>query len=176
MLRIGETSLHHAAAFCSFLEINPGDHDPFGRISRFHVTTFLTLTDVKATPMPAQPDYLYVGGRGRVFALDKRTGTPMWRTELKSGWFKWGHSFVTLVEGLDRIYAFAYGTVSCLTKDRGEILWQKEIRELKSSLASLAVDAASLGGRASYSPALQQSLHDADQAAAATNSTQHANM
>lgn len=97
--------------------------------------------------MPNQPNspFLFIGGRGRVYALDKVDGSIIWDIKLKSGFFKTGKDFVTLSEGLDFLFAFSYGIAFCIDKYTGNILWQREIKELKHEAASLAVDATLLG-------------------------------
>ncbi|MEM9914664.1 MAG: hypothetical protein AAF911_06870 [Planctomycetota bacterium] len=97
--------------------------------------------------MNRAPDspYLFVGGRSRVFALDKASGTIIWEVELKSGWFKTGNDFVTLSEGLDRLFAFTHGIAFCLDKYSGAIIWDQPINELKHHVASMTVDATVLG-------------------------------
>ncbi len=121
--------------------------------------------------MPTHLEHLYLGGRGRVVALDKRTGDEVWTTDLKVGWFRLGNSFVTLVEGVDHLYAFAYGIAYCLTKNEGLVVWQHKVKELKNSLASLSVDGAVIGPRGTLSPWQQQALLDAQSANAAAVSS-----
>jgi outer membrane protein assembly factor BamB len=96
--------------------------------------------------------YLFVGGKGRVYALLKRTGAIVWDIELKKGGLfgmKGGCDFVTLVEGQSNLFAFAYGTAYCLSKSTGKVMWQSEIKDLKNHIASLAVDANLVGARRS---------------------------
>lgn len=117
--------------------------------------------------MVVQPAYLYLGGRGWVIALDKATGAEIWRTSIKTGWFRLGGSFVNLVEGAEFLFAIYGGHVNCLSKTDGTILWQQGVRDLGSSLISLAVDAGQLGMRGSAAP-LIPTLIAAQQAAAAS--------
>ena len=97
-------------------------------------------------PTPPNSPYLFLAGRGRVYALDKLQGTIVWETHLKPGFFKTDKDFVTLSEGLDFLYAFSYGIAFCIDKYTGKVLWQTEIKHLKHEVASLAVDATVLGG------------------------------
>lgn len=90
--------------------------------------------------------YLFLGGRGRAYALDKLNGSIAWEVQLKTGFFKTGSDFVTLSEGVDFLYAFTYGIAFCLDKYTGKVLWQKPIKELKHYPASMVVDATLLGG------------------------------
>jgi len=99
----------------------------------------------------ASSPYLFIGGKGRVYALLKSNGSTMWELELKRGGFlgmKSGSSFVTLVEGLTHVYAFAYETAFCINKDSGHVAWQYTLKELEGSIASLTVDATLLGAAA----------------------------
>lgn len=84
--------------------------------------------------------HVFVGGRGRVYALDKITGKQRWETELKEGFFKAGNALVSLLETKDRLYAFSYGTLYNLAKDDGRIEWQIHIPHLKNSAGLMAVD------------------------------------
>lgn len=97
------------------------------------------------TNQPNSP-YLFIGGRGRVYALDKSDGSIKWEVELKTGFFKAGSGFVTLSEGVDFLFAFSYGIAFCIDKYTGTILWQTLIKHLKHEVASMAVDATILGG------------------------------
>lgn len=117
--------------------------------------------------MTAQPEFLYLGGRGWVIALDKRTGAEIWRTSIKTGWFRLGGSFVNLVEGAEFLFAIYSGHVNCLSKTDGSILWQQKVRDLGLSLISMAVDAGQLGMRGGSAP-LIPTLIAAQQSAAAS--------
>jgi len=84
--------------------------------------------------------HVFVGGRGRVYALDKTTGQLIWEVELKGGFFKMGNDLVSLLETVDRVYAFSYGTLYRMKKDTGEIEWKTHIPHLKHHAGLLAVD------------------------------------
>jgi outer membrane protein assembly factor BamB len=94
--------------------------------------------------MQIKSQFLYIGGGGRVYALERSTGRKAWETELKTGWFKSGKDFVSLVEGLDHLYAVSYGIVFALHKGSGEILWRQEIPALRYQIATLTIDGAAL--------------------------------
>jgi len=86
--------------------------------------------------------YLFVGGRGCVYALKRDSGQVAWETPLKEGWFKKGRDFVSVIEGLDHLYAVSYGIVFAIDKESGTIIWQSEIRHLRHAVATLAIDGA----------------------------------
>jgi outer membrane protein assembly factor BamB len=88
--------------------------------------------------------YVYIGGAGLIYALDRATGSIVWEVELKTGWIKSGKDFVSLVEGLDHIYAVSYGIVFAIDKMSGRILWQNELKRLKHEIATLTVDGAAV--------------------------------
>lgn len=94
----------------------------------------------------ANSPYLFIGGRGRVYALDKIGGQIVWEIQLKTGFFRTGSDFVTLSEGVDFLFAFTYGIAFCLDKYTGKIVWQTPIKELKHHASSMVVDATLLGG------------------------------
>lgn len=84
--------------------------------------------------------YIFIGGRGRIFALDKMTGNTLWEVQLKDGFLKVGNDLVSLLETRDRLYAFSYGTLYRIKKDTGEIEWKTYIPYLKHHAGLLAVD------------------------------------
>lgn len=75
---------------------------------------------------------LYIGGNGRVFAMDPATCAIRWSLELNPGWFVMGSPFVSLKETERHLFAFAYGTLYKIDKRDGSIVEKSEpIRELK---------------------------------------------
>ena len=83
---------------------------------------------------------IFIGGRGRVYALDKNTGNLLWETKLKDGFFKSGNDLVSLLETDTHLYAFSYGTLYRLIKNSGDVEWQTHIPHLKHYVGLLAVD------------------------------------
>ncbi len=83
---------------------------------------------------------IFVGGRGRVYALDKLSGRQIWEVLLKDGFFKTGNDLVSLLETSDRLYAFSYGTLYRLKKETGDIEWKAHIPHLKHHVGLIAVD------------------------------------
>ena len=76
-------------------------------------------------------DYLFVGIKGHVLALDRGTGAERWRTKLKGG------DFVHLITDGQRLYATTQGEAFCLDGTTGTILWQNPMKGLGLGLASL---------------------------------------
>jgi outer membrane protein assembly factor BamB len=75
--------------------------------------------------------WIYLGIRGQVLALDRATGTEMWRTKVKSG------AVVNLASDDAFLYASAQGEVSCLDPGTGAILWKNPLSGLGLGLVSL---------------------------------------
>ena len=69
----------------------------------------------------------YIGGNGLVVAIDSDGGRVIWQTELKTGWFKLGASFVSLTEDGQFLYAFSYGKLYKLNKNSGKIILESEV-------------------------------------------------
>lgn len=76
-------------------------------------------------------DYLFVGIKGHVLALDRSTGAERWRTKLKGG------EFVHLVTDGQRLYATAQGEAFCLDGTTGAVLWRNPMKGLGLGLASM---------------------------------------
>lgn len=85
-------------------------------------------------------DRIFLGGEGHVFALCRNSGEILWQTELKSGYFKTGRDFVSLLETKKGLFAFSYGTLYRIEPKTGAILWQNKINQLKHSVGILATD------------------------------------
>ena len=76
-------------------------------------------------------DVLYVGMKGNVVALDKRTGQEVWRTKLG------GYDLVNILVEEELIFAYAKGHVYCLSF-KGQVLWDNGMPGLGYSMALLA--------------------------------------
>ena len=85
---------------------------------------------------------IYVGVKAHVVALDKKDGTTLWQTKLKSG-FTSGDRFVTLLVENGRIYAHTHGEVFCLDEATGAVLWNNGLAGLGYETAMLATDGVS---------------------------------
>ncbi len=79
------------------------------------------------------PTYLlYLGIKGTVIAIDRRTGAEQWRTPLK------GMEFVNLFLDDDSLYATVRGEVFCLDPRDGRILWNNPLKGLGWGLITIA--------------------------------------
>jgi outer membrane protein assembly factor BamB len=75
--------------------------------------------------------WVYVGIGGYVVAVDRTTGTEMWRTRLRTG------ALVNLAADDRCLYASAQGQLFCLDPATGAILWKNPLRSLGIGLVSL---------------------------------------
>ena len=109
--------------------------------------------------MPASPrDYLYVGIKRHVLALDASTGDVVWEAELGgSGMSTTG--VITVHAAGGRVFAVHAGEVHCLDAHTGALVWHNELKGYGLGFAALATD----GGR-----------NDISAAAAAARAAQHA--
>ncbi|HLP01844.1 MAG TPA: PQQ-binding-like beta-propeller repeat protein [Opitutaceae bacterium] len=82
-------------------------------------------------------EILYLGTNAHVVAVDKATGSTLWRTKLKGG-FIGNTGFVTLLVQDDRVFAHAGGELFCLDQKTGAVLWNNGLEGLGYELASLA--------------------------------------
>ena len=91
---------------------------------------------------------MYLGIRGTVVALDRRTGAEIWRTPLKGG------DFVNVALDGDSLFATARGEVYCLDPVSGRIRWINPLKGLGWGLITIAgIDIAPM---AQYRAAQQQ--------------------
>ena len=74
---------------------------------------------------------IFTGIRGHVIALDRSTGSEVWRTKLTRT------DFVNLVSDGTYIFAATSGEVYCLDPGTGSILWSNPMRRLGFGLVSL---------------------------------------
>ena len=82
--------------------------------------------------MSKSREAIYVGIRGTVLALDRSSGTEMWRADLKRA------DFVNIVLDGDRVLAATKGELFCLDSTTGKILWNNELRGLGRGLMTVA--------------------------------------
>ena len=69
-------------------------------------------------------DFLLIGIGGHAVAIDRSTGTEIWRTKLK------GSSFVTVSMSKGRVHAGAGGELFCLDASDGTLLWRNPLKGL----------------------------------------------
>ena len=83
--------------------------------------------------MPRDPQTLiFVGIKHSVVALDDRTGTEVWRTDVRSG------DYVTLLWDGEALIAGNAGEVWRLDPRNGQVMWRNEMKGLGRGLVSLA--------------------------------------
>ena len=75
---------------------------------------------------------MYLGVRGTVVALDRRTGAEVWRTPLKGG------DFVNVALDGDSLFATARGEIFCLDPVTGRIRWANPLKGLGWGLITIA--------------------------------------
>jgi outer membrane protein assembly factor BamB len=75
---------------------------------------------------------VYVGIKGTVVALDRSSGTEIWRTSLK------GSDFVNVVLGEGDLLAATKGELFCLDAATGEIRWHNRLSGLGLGLITVA--------------------------------------
>jgi hypothetical protein len=75
---------------------------------------------------------MYLGIRGTVVALDRRTGAELWRTPLKGG------DFVNLAIDGDSLFATARGEIYCLDPITGRVRWNNPLKGLGWGLVTIA--------------------------------------
>ena len=75
---------------------------------------------------------VFVGIRGSVFALNRATGTEVWRTALKGG------DFVNLVLDEGDLFATTKGEIFCLDAASGRIRWNNPMKGMGLGLATIA--------------------------------------
>lgn len=75
---------------------------------------------------------MYLGIRGTVVALDRRTGAEVWRTPLKGG------DFVNVALDGDSLFATARGEIYCLDPITGRIQWANPLKGLGWGLITIA--------------------------------------
>src|ERR1051325_1289333 len=84
---------------------------------------------------PTEP--LYIGVGGYAVAIDRATGTELWRTKLK------GSSFVTVYSDRGGLFAGAKGELFCLDRTAGSILWHNGLSGLGMNVITFSGSAAS---------------------------------
>src|SRR5690242_7243495 len=89
---------------------------------------------------------MYLGIRGTVVALDRRTGAEVWRTLLKGG------DFVNVTLDGDLLFATARGEIFCLDAMTGRIRWNNPLKGLGLGLITIA--------GTDITPMAQQRAHD----------------
>jgi outer membrane protein assembly factor BamB len=71
---------------------------------------------------------IYIGIHGHVLAVDRATGSEVWRTHLA------GSSYVTIQLDGGGLYAGTNGKLYCLDRATGSVLWTNGLRGLGYNL------------------------------------------
>jgi outer membrane protein assembly factor BamB len=100
---------------------------------------------------------VFIGISGCVVALDRSTGTEIWRTQLK------GSDFVNVVVTDGDIFATTKGALFCLDQATGQIRWRNPLKGLGFGLSTVAV----CGATSDQTPVVQKKRRDQAAAAAA---------
>ncbi|EDM25975.1 hypothetical protein LNTAR_19297 [Lentisphaera araneosa HTCC2155] len=77
---------------------------------------------------------LFLGIKGSVVALNKKTGKQIWKTHLKSS------QYVTITQDKEQVYAHTNGELFCLQKKSGKLLWKNGLSGLGYGYASIAIN------------------------------------
>src|SRR5579884_3054019 len=104
--------------------------------------------------MPRTQDFVYIGIKGQVLALDRTTGQQVWAARVKG-------SFVNLVLDGDRLLASGSGELYCLDAITGAQVWHNQLPGMGMGLMSI-VTANAPGGNVANAHA----QIEADEAAA----------
>jgi outer membrane protein assembly factor BamB len=78
------------------------------------------------------PSNIFVGIKGNVLCLDRKTGQVLWESGLR------GTDFVTLLADGDIVLAATRGEISCLEAATGNVLWRNNLPGQGYGLASIA--------------------------------------
>jgi outer membrane protein assembly factor BamB len=105
--------------------------------------------------MPAL-NFVFLGIKGSVIALDDTTGAQIWATRLK------GSDFVNLILTENRLYAATKGEIFSLDPGTGKILWQNPLAGMGRGLACIAAP----GGQPNMTAAVKHKQKQDDAATA----------
>jgi outer membrane protein assembly factor BamB len=102
--------------------------------------------------MPASPhEYLYVGIKRHVLALDASTGDVVWDAELGGVMSTTGVIAVHASGG--RVYASSAGEIHCLDAHTGALVWHNELKGFGVGFASLTTQGGAGDGGAAAAAA-----------------------
>jgi outer membrane protein assembly factor BamB len=107
---------------------------------------------------------VYIGIKGAVVALDRRTGMEVWRTPLKGGVGR-SSSFVSLQRDGDILFAGVGGEIYALDPKSGTLLWHNPLKGLGYGVLSILGDTD--GTTSNALPAAVEELRRQQAAAAA---------
>ena len=95
-------------------------------------------------------DLIFIGIKGSVIALDRRTGERVWATRLK------GCDFVNVLVQDGTVVASCYGEIFCLDPLTGGVRWHNPLKGFGVGLATIAAGDGSGTGNASALAAKRQ--------------------
>ena len=75
---------------------------------------------------------LHLGIGGHLVALDKATGTELWRVKLR------GSGFVTVSFDEASVYGSSYGEIFCLEQTTGQLRWHNKLKGLGTGFVTHA--------------------------------------
>ena len=81
--------------------------------------------------------YLFVGVKKRVLAIDQRTGSIAWQTELEGS--AMGDSFVNVFFDGGNIFAHSKGELFCLNPETGAIKWHNPLEGCGFGIATMGL-------------------------------------
>ncbi len=115
---------------------------------------------------------MYVGIKHHVIAIDRATGTELWRVKLQ-GMRMRAHDFVGLHLDGDDLFATCNGELFCLDPAAGAVRWHNQLTGLGTGVVSILTppDAPDRSAEQSPSMTVAEELHrraQQRQAAAAT--------
>ncbi len=105
----------------------------------------------------SQTNLIFIGIKGTVVALDRATGSEVWRSELK------GKDFVNVVLQDGDLYATTKGELFRLDPATGKIRWQNPLKGLGWGLITIAASG-------SQQPVVMREKGQRDETAAAAAS------
>jgi outer membrane protein assembly factor BamB len=82
--------------------------------------------------MPTRASALFVGTKGTVIAVDRRTGETLWESELK------GAEFVDVMIVDGELFAASKGRLYKLDPVSGDILWRNDLPAMGWGIVSIA--------------------------------------
>ncbi len=105
----------------------------------------------------AGSNLVFIGIKGAVVALDRGTGTEVWKTPLR------GADFVNVVFSDGDLYASTRGELYSIDPSTGHIRWRNPLKGLGWGLVTIASE----GGHSDQLPAAYKHKRDREAAAAA---------
>lgn len=82
-------------------------------------------------------DLIFVGLKGTAVALERSSGTEVWRTQLSA---RLKGQAVHLHRDKEFLFASTGGEVFCLQPESGAVLWKNPLKGLGLNLASMVTD------------------------------------